>query len=96
MEQAEYSVWYGWAKKHMDAELIMEHYVNNHMVVKDYLSYIQREERAKNKLIHQMIDAGFDYADIEEIMFRYSGMIQNIYLELGMEIGARLGVEHLV
>lgn len=47
----------------------MEHYVNNHMVVKDYLSYIQREERAKNKLIHQMIDAGFDYADIEELCF---------------------------
>lgn len=69
MEQAEYSVWYEWAKKHMNAELIMEHYVNNHMVVKDYLSYIQREERAKNKLIHQMIDAGFDYADIEELCF---------------------------
>lgn len=29
-------------------------------------------------------------------MFRYGGTIQNIYLELGLKIGARLGAEYVI
>ncbi len=42
------------------------------------------------------MDAGFDYMDIEDIIYKYGGMMQNVYLELGLKIGARLGEEYLL
>ncbi len=96
MDCGQYSVWYEQAKKSMDVEKITKHYLKNHEVVEDYLTYIQNEENAKNGLIHQLLDVGFDNTDIEDIMFRYGGAIQNIYLELGLKIGARLGAEYMV
>lgn len=95
MEKAEYSFWYERAKKDADVKVIIEHYIQNHEVIKDYLSYIQREEDAWNNLIYHLTNAGLDYIDIEDTMFRYGGMIQDVYLELGLKIGARLGAESL-
>lgn len=96
MEKAKYSFWYEQAKKNTDVKAVTEHYIQNHEAVKDYPDYIQREEEAWNKLIQGLMNAGFDYMDIEDIIYKYGGMIQNVYLELGLKIGARLGAEYLL
>lgn len=96
MENKKYLVWYEWAEKNMNVKMIVEYYLKNHEVVKDYLNYIQDEENAKRRLIHCLSDAGFTYTDIEDIMLRYGGKIQNIYLELGIKIGAKLGAKFLI
>lgn len=96
MDGAKYLFWYERAKRSMDVGRIMEHYLKSNEVVEDYLSYVQNEESVKNGLIHLLLDIGFDDTDIEDIMFRYGGTIQNIYLELGLKIGAKLGAEYVV
>ena len=75
MKQAKYSVWYEWAKEHMDVKMIVKYFLDNHEVVQDYQYYIQHEEIHKNELVQKMVDAGFDNDDIEEIMLRYGAMI---------------------
>lgn len=96
MEELEYWFWYDYAKQNMDVKLIAEHYIQNYEVVKEYLDYIGREERVSNDLIQCLLKAGWDYTDIEETMYEYSGVIQSVYLEIGLKIGTRLGAEYLL
>ena len=96
MEELEYGFWYNYVKQNMDVKMIAEHYIQNYEVVKEYLSYIDREERANNDLIHCLLKAGWDYTEIEELVYGYSGVIQNVYLEIGLKIGTRLGAEYLL
>lgn len=95
MEKAEYSLWYQWAKEHMDVKKIAEHYIQYQEITKDSIGCIQKEENAWNDSVYHLLDQGLEFDEIEEQLYLYGNAIQEIYLELGLKIGARLGVETL-
>lgn len=51
---------------------------------------------AKNDLIYYLTNEGFSLEEIEDIMICYAGEIQNIYFELGLKVGAKMGAKYLL
>ncbi len=96
MNNADYTLYYEWAKSNIDVKSVIEHYLKNHEVIKNYLTYIQKEDVAKNSLICHLVNENVDSKDIEDIMFRYAGAIQNIYFEIGLKVGSKVGAEYLL
>lgn len=96
MNNADYTFYYEWAKSNIDVKSVMEHYLKNHEVIKNYLAYIQKEDAAKNRLISYLINENIDLKDIEDIVFHHAGEIQNIYFEIGLKVGSKVGAEYLL
>lgn len=95
MVRAEYTYWYGKAEKSADVERIVKHFRLEHEAVRESREYARRECGAKGRLACQFSGAGLDSGAVEEIMVRYSEVFQDIYFELGLKVGARLGAEYL-
>lgn len=95
MVRAEYTYWYGKAEKSANVERIVKHFRQEHEAVRESREYARREQEAKDRLACQLSGAGLDSGAVEEIMDRYSEMFQDIYFELGLKVGVRLGVEYL-
>ena len=88
--------YYEWAKDNVDVQLVIDHYRENHEEIKDYLDYIQKENMAKNNLIYYLTSEGFSLEEMEDIMLQCAGEIQNIYFELGLKIGSKIGAKYLL
>lgn len=95
MEKAEYSLWYQRAKEGINVKKVAEHYMQCHETVKNYIDCIKKEDTALNKTVCQLLNAGLEFEEIEDSLYNYRDAIQEIYLELGLRIGAKLGAENL-
>ena len=95
MVKAEYPYWYGKAEKSTDVGQIIEHFRLGHEAVRESREYARRELEAKDRLARQLSETGLDSGEAEKIMAQYSEVFQDIYFELGLKVGARLGVEYL-
>lgn len=96
MVRAEYPYWYGKAEKSTDVGQIVEHFRRQHKVVRESGEYARRELEARDRMVRQLSETGLDSGEAEEIMIWYSEVFQDIYFELDLKVGARLGAEYLM
>ncbi|MCI8370798.1 MAG: hypothetical protein HFI75_00085 [Lachnospiraceae bacterium] len=95
MEKAEYALWYQRAKEGIDVRKVAEHYLQCHEVVQNYIGCIKKEDTAWSSFVYQLLNIGLEFEEFEDLLYNYRDVIQEVYLELGLKIGARLGAEKL-